>query len=61
MIQLILTNANATPRQTIVNCDGASVAPIMAWYAAYNSGDRYMVTRDGRSMPVDANGNISPE
>ncbi|SEN50961.1 hypothetical protein SAMN04489859_1008109 [Paracoccus alcaliphilus] len=53
---LVFSNADATPKNTTIRCDTASVPDIMAWYGAYCAGDRYTVALDGRNVRIDGNG-----
>ncbi|WP_068305895.1 hypothetical protein [Pararhodobacter sp. CCB-MM2] len=56
MINLVFMNADATPKNTAIRCDAASVPNIMAWYAAFCGGDRYTVAANGRDVAMDMNG-----
>lgn len=55
-IKLVFMNADATPKNTTIECTAASAPLIMAWYAPYHDGDRYAVAADGRNVPMDQNG-----
>ena len=55
-VRLVFSNADATPKTTVLDVSAASVPDIMAWYGAYCAGDRYTVTVDGRNVPMDQNG-----
>lgn len=54
--KLVFTNSDATPKTVELEVSAASVAPIMAWYGGYHSGDRYVVTLDGKRLQKDLNG-----
>ena len=56
MLTLGFMNADATPKNTTIRCDSASIPDIMAWYGAYFAGDRYTVALDGRDVAMDING-----
>jgi len=58
MVELKFVNSDARPKTTTVRCDTASIAPIMAWYGAHYSGDRYAVFADGMKLPKDRNGEL---
>lgn len=50
---------NRTAKQKISFCCGKyNAAEIVAWYAAYYSGDDYSVRIDGKLQKLDANGEI---
>jgi hypothetical protein len=53
---LVFINADATPKNTTINCCEVSVPKIMAWYGSYFAGDRYTVAFNGRNVPMDQNG-----
>ncbi len=53
---LVFSNADATPKNTRVMCDAASVQHIMSWYGAFFAGDRYTVAFNGRNVRMDING-----
>ena len=55
-VRLVFSNADATPKTTVLDVSAEAVPDIMAWYGAYCSGDRYTVTVDGRNVPMDQNG-----
>ena len=56
MIDLVFSNADATPKNVKIQCAAESVPHIMAWYGSYFAGDRYTVTQDGRNVPMDQDG-----
>lgn len=56
--ELHFINSDATPKTTIIRCDTASVADIMAWYGAYFAGDRYRVELDKYLLAKDHNGEL---
>lgn len=56
--ELKFTNLDASPKVQVLQVDAASVAPIMAWYGAYYSGDRYSVHLDGNRLQKDQNGEL---
>lgn len=58
MIELVFTNSDAVPKVTQLFVSRASIRPIMAWYGAYYSGDRYFVTADGVRLNKDKNGEL---
>lgn len=58
MHELRFVNSDARPKETILLVGYASVRPIMAWYGAYHSGDRYQVLLDGRPLEKDQNGEM---
>jgi hypothetical protein len=60
MVRLVFSNADATPKTTVVDASAASAPAIMAWYGAYHAGDRYTVAADGRNIPMDQNGEPKP-
>lgn len=35
MVELKFVNSDARPKVAIIQCNGQSIAPIMAWYGAY--------------------------
>jgi hypothetical protein len=53
---LVFINADATPKNTTINCCEVSAPKIMAWYGSYFAGDRYTVAFNGRNVPMDQNG-----
>ena len=53
---LVFMNADATPKNVSIQCTPESVPPIMAWYGAYFSGDRYTAAFNGRNILMDING-----
>lgn len=56
--ELLFVNKDAKPKKTLLLVDAPSIAPIMAWYGAYYSGDRYKVTVDGQRVHMDHNGEL---
>lgn len=58
MRELKFINSDATPKEQVLHVDTASVEPIMAWYGAYYSGDRYRVLVDGVKVEKDQNGEL---
>lgn len=56
--ELLFVNKDAKPKKTLLLVDVPSIAPIMAWYGAYYSGDRYKVTVDGQRVQMDMNGEL---
>jgi hypothetical protein len=56
--ELLFVNRDATPKNTLLQVDTASIEPIMAWYGAYYSGDRYKVFVDGARVQKDQNGEL---
>ncbi|WLR90941.1 hypothetical protein [Shinella zoogloeoides] len=56
--KLAFTNSDATPKKIELEVSTASVAPIMAWYGGYHSGDRYSVALDGKRIRKDLNGEV---
>lgn len=56
MVELKFVNSDAKPKTTVIRCDTASIAPIMAWYGAYYAGDRYAVFADDQKLKKDQNG-----
>ena len=56
MVRLVFSNADATPKTTVLDVSAEAVPDIMAWYGAYCAGDRYTVSVDGRNVPMDQNG-----
>jgi len=61
MVELKFVNSDARPKETVIQCDRESIAPIMAWYGAYYAGDRYAVFADGEKLPKDQNGELATE
>ena len=57
-VELKFTNSDATPKVTVIHCDGSSCADIAAWYAAYFSDDRYNVKINGVTMKKNQNGEL---
>lgn len=58
MARLVFSNADAKPHNVSMDISFENINQVMAWYAAYFSGDRYTVTMDGRDVPMDQNGEI---
>lgn len=58
MRKLHFQNSDATPKDQILHVDTQSIEPIMAWYSAYYSGDRYRVLVDGTPVAKDQNGEL---
>lgn len=58
MRELRFVNIDARPKEQVLHVDTASVEPIMAWYGAYYSGDRYSVLLDGKRLQKDQNGEL---
>ena len=58
MVELKFVNSDATPKTSVITCNGESIAPIMAWYGAYYAGDRYTVSADGVKLRKDQNGEL---
>lgn len=58
MIELVFTNSDAVPKVTRLHVSRESIRPIMAWYGAYYSRDRYFVTADGVRLQKDQNGEL---
>lgn len=56
MVTLVFNNAEATPKSVVVKVSEDSVYDVMCWYGAYFAGDRYTVTKDGRNVRMDING-----
>lgn len=56
IVTLVFNNADAKPRSAVMRVAEDAVPHIMAWYGAYYAGDRYTVTRDGRNVHMDMNG-----
>jgi hypothetical protein len=56
--ELKFTNRDATPKTVILKVETESVEPIMAWYGAYHSGDRYTVHVDRVKVKKDQNGEL---
>lgn len=56
IVTLVFNNLDASPRVTTIRLGGDAVTPVMAWYAAYHSGDRYTVTVDRLDVAMDRNG-----
>ena len=54
--RLVFMNADAVPKNTVINCCVDSVPDIMAWYGAFFAGDRYTVAFEGRNIPINQNG-----
>lgn len=59
--ELRFVNDDAVPQEQVLQVDAASIAPIMAWYGAYYSGDRYLVLVDGKPVQKDQNGELIGE
>lgn len=57
-VELRFVNSDAKPKMTTIQCDGSSIAPIMAWYGAYYAGDRYAVFADGQKLEKGHNGEL---
>lgn len=60
IVSVVFSNADATPKKTVIRMGGDAVASVMAWYAGYHAGDRYTVRVDGRLVPMDGNGEPLP-
>lgn len=58
MAELRFVNSDAKPKVVSIQCDSASIAPIMAWYGAYFAGDRYAVYADDQKLTKDQNGEL---
>jgi hypothetical protein len=58
MRELKFINSDATPKETVLHVDTASIEPIMAWYGAYFARDRYRVLVDGVKVEKDQNGEL---
>lgn len=56
MSRLIFHNPNFKPLNIVIETDHESMPLIMEWYGAFFSGDKYMVTFEGRNIPMDING-----
>jgi hypothetical protein len=54
--RLVFMNAEARPKNILIECSAQSVAHIMDWYGGYCAGDRYTVAFNGRNVPMDING-----
>ncbi|MBB4616931.1 hypothetical protein [Sphingomonas abaci] len=59
IVELKFVNSDARPKEAVVHCQRASIAPIMAWYGAYYAGDRYAVFSDGHKLTKDRNGELA--
>ena len=57
--ELKFINSDARPKECVVHVSKASIAPVMAWYGAYFSGDRYAVFVDGIKVQKDQNGELA--
>lgn len=55
IVKLVFNNADATPKTPRVTLRSGGMPNVVAWYGAH-AGDRYTVTRDGRNVPMDING-----
>lgn len=53
LCSLVFVNSDATPKVTEITCAYQSVAPIMEWYGAFHSGDRYYVTLNGKKLKIE--------
>ena len=58
-VKLVFSNADATPKTTVLHLRRDAVPHVMAWYGAYFAGDRYTVTMDGRNVRMDQNGEMA--
>ncbi len=61
MGKLVFMNADATPKNVLIDIGPGSARHVMAWYGAYFSGDRYTVALDGKNIPIDGNGEPTQE
>lgn len=57
-VELYFFNYDASPREVKLHVSRPSIEPIMAWYGAYYSGDRYNVFVDGKRVEKDRNGEL---
>ena len=57
--ELKFLNSDARPKECVVHVSKDSIAPVMAWYGSYFSGDRYAVFVDGTNVPKDQNGELT--
>lgn len=56
-VELVFFNHDAEQQQkTTLHVSRDRIEPIMAWYGAYYSGDRYNVFVDGKRVEKDQNG-----
>ena len=58
MVILKFVNHDAADPESAVTCGSSDVALIVAWYSAYNAGDRYEVYIDGVKQALDLDGRI---
>lgn len=58
---LKFTNASAVPKEISFSVARDAIKPIMAWYGAYHSGDRYSVSINDRKVKKDHNGELIGE
>jgi hypothetical protein len=58
MRELKFINSDATPKETVLHVDTASIEPIMAWYGSHFARDRYRVLVDGVKVEKDQNGEL---
>jgi hypothetical protein len=58
IVELQFINSDARPKTVTLHVSKASIEPIMAWYGAYYSGDRYRVCVDGVRVEKDQNGEL---
>jgi hypothetical protein len=56
--ELKFVNSDATPKTVVLSIARKSIPPVMAWYGAYFSGDRYAVFVDGAKVAKDQNGEL---
>jgi hypothetical protein len=60
-VKLRFINQDTMPKEITFDISKEGVAPTMAWYGAFHSGDDYAVYVDGIEAAMDLNGELVGE
>ena len=53
---LTIHNHDATPKDVNFVIESSAIRQVVSWYAAFHSGDNYVVSIDGEAQQLDLNG-----